>query len=517
MKLKDLLLPAGLTLLTVWAVQMFFFNKKGTDTSGTAIRSGQSFIAPKSMVELKPLNKEIDFIDEKRPYKTVITEVETDLARITFSSDGASIGRFEVKRKLNGKESFINTVFPVTQTEKENRCLLVALNEKTPYYYKFVGKDETDSEINVRYQYSSAKSDLNVNKTYTIFKDTYKVNLKVELQPKRELVDPVQARIFFPSPFTPEVPGGPYSVFVNEKGSVKRTSGTRINEQEGLFHPQLFGADTKYFIHTMVEDQDKFVQRAYNRDKSSEKLFAILEGPEVTKPASWTVSFYFGPKEEVAMARVDDRLFQTLDYSGLLAPIAKVLLSFLKYLYKYVGNYGLAIILLTLLMRLLLLPFTMRAEQGLKKRAERQKKLKYIEQKYKHDREALNRAKVELMKGQVIPGLGGCLPMLLQIPIFFALSRVLSSSIEFYQAPFVFWITDLSARDPYYVLPILVVAVMLLQAFTGDKAQRMMFMIMAVVVGALFINLSAGLGLYIAVSSLLGVLQTTLQRKLRAA
>jgi len=517
MKFKDLLLPAGLTLITVWAVQTFLFPKKGASDASSTIRSGQSFVAPTSKIELKPLNKEIDFIDEKRSKKAIITEVETDLANYVFTSDGATLDRVEIKRVVNGKQRLINTVFPVIQNEKENGCFLVALEEKTPYYYTFIGRDETDSEVNIRYRYDSPKNDIAVSKIYTIFKETYKVNLTVELEPKKSLSDPVQARIFFPSPFTPEIPGGPYSVFVNEKGSIKRVVGNKINEQEGLFNPQLFGGDTKYFLHTMVEDQDSFVNRAYYREKSSEKLFAILEGPAVTQRTKWTVSFYFGPKEEAAMALVDARLFQTLDYSGILAPVSKFLLAFLKFLHKYVGNYGLAIILLTLLMKLLLLPFTMKAEKGIKQRAELQKKLKYVEQKYKHDKETLNQAKAELIKKHGMPGIGGCLPMFLQMPIFFALSRVLSSSIEFYQAPFMFWITDLSAKDPYYILPVLLISTMLLQAFTGEKSQQMTIIVMALVFGAFVSSLSAGLALYIMVSSLLGVVQTVLQRRLTTA
>ncbi len=518
MNFKDMLLPLGLALITVFAIQRFFFSSnKGQDSSGQGARSGQSFVAPRNKMDYRPLNREIDFIDEKRLHKAVMTEVETDLAKLVFSNDGASLERLEIKRKLNGKPSLINTVFPVGQKEREDKCFLVALENKTPYYYKLLGTSETDSAIEVRYQYRSPVSDVNINKTYTIFKETYKVNLKVEVEQKKELEEGVRARIFFPSPFTPEIPGTPSAVVVNEKGSVERKPGGKLDAQTGWFNPELFGGDSKYFLNVMVEDADKFVQRAYYRAPSDKKLFSILEGPNVQKPTSWTVSFYFGPKEEGAMARVDERLEQTLEYSGLLAPIAKFLLWFLKLLKEYVGNYGLAIIILTLLIRLFLLPFTMRAEEGMKKRLELQKKLKYVEQKYKNDKETLNRTKAELIRKHGMPGVGGCLPLLLQVPVFFALSRVLSSSIEFYKAPFVFWIHDLSAKDPYYVLPVLLVLAMLAQALTGEKSQRFMVVAMALVLGAFVANLAAGLALYIMMSSLLGVLQTTIQKRWKRA
>jgi len=515
MNFKDLLLPIGLALLTTFAIQYFFLggSKKGPDGGG--VRSGQSFTAPRSRQEQQPLKREIDFIDEKRLHKEETITVETNLATLEFSNDGASLERVEIKRKINGKASLIGTVFP--PMEREDKCFLVALNEKTPYYYKFIGTSETDSAIEVRYRYTSPASDVNINKTYTIFKETYKLNLKIELVIKKGLQEGVQARLFYPSPLTPDIPNGPSAIFVNEKGSVKKTAGGSLDVHKGWFKPAMFGTDNKYFIHAMIQDPDAFVQRAYYRGASKEKVFSILETPTVTEDTSWTLSFYFGPKEEGAMARVDSRLEQTLEYSGILAPISKILLAFLKFLHKHLGNYGLAIILLTMLIRLLMFPFTMGAEKGKKQRDEMQKKIKYLEQKYKHDRETLARAKAELIRKHGMPGLGACLPLLIQIPIFFALSRVLSSSIEFYQAPFFLWITDLSAKDPYYVLPVCMTITMLLQASVAEKSQRVIFIVMALVFGAFTASLAAGLALYIMISVLLGVLQTMVQRKMKAS
>jgi len=518
MNFKDLLFPIGLALLTTWAIHYFFLGGDRTQVpGGEAVRSGQSFTAPRSKQEQQPLKREIDFIDEKRLHKEEVTKVETELATLEFSNDGASLRWVGIKRKIHGKSSLIGTVFPKGYDQREDKCFLVALNEKTPYYYEFVGTSETDSAIEVRYRYTSPASDVNINKTYTIFKETHKLNLKIEVVVKKGLQEGVQVRLFYPSPLTPDIPNGPSAVFVNEKGSVQKTAGGSLDMHKGWFKPALFGSDNKYFIHAMIQDQDAFVQRAYYRGASKEKIFSILEGPTVTESTSWTLSFYFGPKEEGAMARVDSRLEQTLEYAGILAPISKILLAFLKFLHKHFGNYGLAIILLTILIRLLMFPFTMGAEKGKKKQNEMQKKMKYLEQKYKHDRETLARAKGEVIRKHGMPGLGACLPLLLQLPIFFALSRVLSSSIEFYQAPFFLWITDLSAKDPYYVLPVCMTITMLLQASVAEKSHRVIFIVMALAFGAFTANLAAGLALYIMISVLLGVLQTMVQRKMKAS
>jgi YidC/Oxa1 family membrane protein insertase len=189
----------------------------------------------------------------------------------------------------------------------------------------------------------------------------------------------------------------------------------------------------------------------------------------------------------------------------------------LNFLYTFLGNYGWAIVALTVLTKLVLLPFSLSGAKSMKKHAEMQKKLKYLQQKYKDDPETLMRERADLVRKEGLSGLSGCLPILLQLPIFFALSRVLSSSIELYQAPFFGWITDLSARDPYYILPILVALAMLLQATTVDAAQRMQLIIMALVFGAITANLSAGLCLYIFMSTLLGVVQAMIQQRCKVA
>jgi YidC/Oxa1 family membrane protein insertase len=183
----------------------------------------------------------------------------------------------------------------------------------------------------------------------------------------------------------------------------------------------------------------------------------------------------------------------------------------LKFLYSLIGNYGLAIIVLTVLVKLLLLPFTYKSEASMRQQAEVQKKLAYLQQRYKDDPEKLNQERTELIRKHGMPGLGGCLPLLLQLPLFIALSRVLYSSIELYKAP-MWWIPDLSASDPYYILPIGVAIVMLLQAATVDAKQRLSVIAMALVFGALTVNFASGLALYIFVSTLLTVVQTSTLR-----
>lgn len=516
MNIKDLILPLSLAVLVALAFQYFFF--KPDLLQQGAVSSGQRFIAPQSKEELKPLNTEVDFLDKKRPFPSTFSEVETDNMRLVFSSDAASLDRLEFKCKMNSDVNTIDTVFPVSDTEREDRCFLVAFNEKTPYYYKLINRNDTDKTTQLTYQ---ALFDGGIiEKQFTVYKDTYQLDLTVNIKTKDDFVGSVEPRIFYPSPIMADIVSTDVisAIMNNEKGGIRKISRGKVDLNEGWYSPTLFGSDDRYFIHAMVQDKDIFTQRAYYRLSGHKKLFSILEGPTIKEPKSWTISFYFGPKELKALANVDSRLEGTLDYAGWLSPIAKFFLMILKFLFRYLKNYGWAIIVLTVLIKLFLLPFTLKGESGAKKKqAELQKKMRYVEQRYKHDRERLAKEKSELIRKHGLPGLGGCLPLIIQLPIFFVLSRVLSSSIELYKAPFL-WISNLSGSDPYYIFPALIGVTMMAQAFfADDMKQRVPLMVTSLLLVFVSMSFAAGLALYIFVSTLLTVVQSIIQKKLKAA
>jgi len=514
MNIKDLLLPLGLALVSFWLVQYFFFDKKGA--TDNTIRAGQQFTAPQTAQAAKPLNTEVDFIDMKRPARVVRTELETDGAHYVFSTDAASLERLEFKRQAGREWITLGTVFPPNEYEREQRCFLVALDENTPYFYQLVDKKETDCDYVLTYR--TDHGDCSIEKEFKVYKHTYQIDLKMKFVPKGARI--FEPRLFFGSPQIPELKGDLVSgVMSNDRGSVDKKALRSLDPRIGWFSPQLFGSDDKYFINAMVNDSNSFINRAYYNVVDQDRLFSILEGGQYDKEVSWGLSFYFGPKELHAMTAVDSTLEQTLDYAGWLAPIAKFMLAFLMFIFSYVGNYGWAIIILTLLIRLILLPFTFKGEQNMKKQADFQKKLAYIKQKYQNDKQRLAQEQSELIRKHGMPGMASCLPMLLQLPIFYVLSRVLQSSIELYQAPFILWIRDLSAPDPYYVLPILVAVSMLLQPqpASSDIKTRLPMMGMALVFGAFSSTFSAGLTLYIFSSTILNVVQAWIQRRLKKA
>jgi YidC/Oxa1 family membrane protein insertase len=182
----------------------------------------------------------------------------------------------------------------------------------------------------------------------------------------------------------------------------------------------------------------------------------------------------------------------------------------MNFFYKFCRNYGIAILLLTLLIRALFHPLTKKSLKAMRERQRIQPQIAKIKEKYKDDRQRMNKEVMDLMKANKGNPLGGCLPLLFQMPIFFALYRLLYNAIELYQAPFFGWIKDLSTKDPLYITPILMGVAMFVQqkmtpTTTIDPTQQRMLMLMPIIFSFFMIALPSGLVLYILASTLLQI------------
>jgi YidC/Oxa1 family membrane protein insertase len=214
---------------------------------------------------------------------------------------------------------------------------------------------------------------------------------------------------------------------------------------------------------------------------------------------------------------VEPTLDQTVDF-GWFTVVAYPLLRLMNWLFGFFQNYGVAIILLTVLVKLITLPLTYKSMKNMKEMARLQPQLKKIQDKHKDDREALQREMMSFMKTHKYNPMAGCWPMLIQMPIFFALYRVLYSSVELYQAPFAFWLKDLSLKDPYYVMPVLVTITWFFQQkltpqTTTDPVQKRMMQFMPVIFGIFMISLPSGLGIYFLVNAILSIVQQVVFNK----
>ena len=270
----------------------------------------------------------------------------------------------------------------------------------------------------------------------------------------------------------------------------------------------------RYFLSTWIPSQEKIYQY-YNKVENG--IYTIgLSDKAITVPAGRKEIiknvFYVGPEIADNIASLSPGLDRTVDY-GWLWVISVGFFWVLKNIYKLVGNWGAAIILITILIKLAFYKLSESSCRSMARMKELMPKMQALKERYGDDKQKLHQATMELYKREKINpfNLGGCLPMLIQIPFFIALYYVLIGAVELRHSPFVFWIRDLSAADPYYILPILMGISMFLQQrlspTSADPAQAKMMMLMPVIFTVFFINFPSGLVLYWLVNNVLSILQ----------
>jgi YidC/Oxa1 family membrane protein insertase len=254
----------------------------------------------------------------------------------------------------------------------------------------------------------------------------------------------------------------------------------------------------------------------YYTDAQAGNLFAIgyktLTPTQVAPGAKATLStrLYVGPKEQHRLEKMDESLKLTVDY-GWLTVIAAPLFWVLEWLHKMVGNWGWAIILLTILIKAVFYPLSVASYRSMAHMRKMQPRMQALKERFGDDKQKLNQAMMELYKTEKINPLGGCLPILVQIPVFISLYWVLLESVELRQAPWALWIKDLSAPDPFFVLPVLMGATMLAQQWLNpqpvDPLQKKLMYALPVVFTGMFLFFPSGLVLYWVVQNILSVAQ----------
>ncbi len=222
----------------------------------------------------------------------------------------------------------------------------------------------------------------------------------------------------------------------------------------------------------------------------------------------FNIRFYLGPKRHDLLKEHDLEIKSIINY-GWFDIIAKPMFWVLNQFHSLTGNWGWAIILLTAVVKILFFPLTQRGFKSMQKLQKLQPQMKRLQEAYKDDKEKMNQEMMALYKEHKVNPVGGCMPMILQIPIFFALYKVLLESIELKGAEFILWIKDLSLQDPYYVTPLLMGASMFVQQMmtpkTGDPMQRKMMMALPVIFTVMFLTFPAGLVVYWLVNNILTI------------
>ncbi|MHB8484733.1 MAG: membrane protein insertase YidC [Candidatus Acidiferrales bacterium] len=319
-------------------------------------------------------------------------------------------------------------------------------------------------------------------------------------------------------------------VFYSESGKIEYFNYKKLGIKDHQDQPaqvngfmEAAGIEDTFFTAAFLPNQPGMTlwdwtqqQSITDEGKTTQQPVAeMAAGPQT--PGSWSTRLYVGPKDLTELGKLQPSLSGLVQF-GYMSFVAKPLLRLLKWIYKYVPNYGWDIILLTLAINMALFPLKVKSWHSMKKMQKAMPRIKAIQEKYKKysmrdpRRKGMQEEMSAIYKEEGANPVGGCLPQLIQMPIWFALYRMLQYSIELRHAPWIGWIHDLSARDPYFILPILMTVAMyymtkMTPQTVTDPAQQKMMMLMPLAFGIFLFMYSSGLVLYIFTSSVVGIAQ----------
>ncbi len=290
-----------------------------------------------------------------------------------------------------------------------------------------------------------------------------------------------------------------------DKGAQRKAS---VGGWTGVMH--------RYFIAALISNPKQNYQYYFKGDGSTYQAGVIDAGKLEGSDAVFSTHLYIGPKSIPILKEAGSGLERSVDF-GLVAPISKPMHSFLSWLYGYLGNYGWCIIVLVLSIKLLFFYPTQKSYESMAGMRKLQPEMTRLKELYGDDKQRMSQEMMALYKKHKVNPMGGCLPIIIQIPVFFALYRVLLISIEMRQAPFIGWIHDMSVQDPYFVLPVIMGASMLVQQRLNpkppDPMQAKVMQFLPVIFTGMFLFFPAGLVLYWVVNNILSIVQQRLVMK----
>lgn len=509
---------------------------EATQETKSVEESSQSELTPSAMDE--PVQDLVSKGETKAQAKEIV--VENDVATLVLSTKGAQITSYELKT--------------YKQTVKKDSPPKNLLTETEGSYAGFVGlknypafnsqkvfelvSDTHNSEGVRTIKLRWANSQVEILKTFTF--GTYETPYAstVDYQVKNLSSQPLAIQPYLQNQFGQKEEEKSSGVLgfldrFKQQDLFGRVYYTTENEIEQVMDWNDLKSDTSENTITWAGLADRYfllanvvlegIENPLAEYKRSGNLLVerILPEKAITLNAgqSTTAQFqtYFGPKINQSLQAAGHNLSESVDY-GWFSFMAMPILWLMTLLYELIGNWGLAIIALTFIVKLILHPVNKKAMTSMKGMQQLQPKLKELKEKYADDRDKLNQATMQLFKTHGVNPASGCLPMLLQMPIYIVLYKVLWNSIELYHAPF-FWVyQDLSAPDPYFIAPVLMGIFMFLQqkltpAASADQTQQKMMMILPLMFTVFMLFLPVGLVLYIFVNTVMSVIQQYLIKK----
>jgi YidC/Oxa1 family membrane protein insertase len=455
----------------------------------------------------------------------ITTTVDRPEYVAVFSNRGAQLISFKLRNYKDKKKQPVELVKerPLTRAdfpfaiEAQNAAIAARLN--TSLYAVNVVRD--DHEVIRSIEYRFAGDGVSAKKTF-MFDQPYLFDFNIAVTPPipyRAIIGP-GIRVLGPDERDNRI-------IITGNGVVQRDGSLDVLPREKgdrlrIYGPVDFvGIEDNYFLSVLrPKKADGAVLRRIDVPAANEIRKELYAGVNAAPDGTIAGNAFFGPKETKLLDRYG--LASTLQF-GTFGIIARFLLGVLVWINQSTRNYGWAIIVLTILIKVVLYPLQHKSIVSMKKMQKVQPKMEAIKSRFKKartDPEQRNKMNAEMMKlyqQEGINPMSGCIPILLQLPILWGFYGLLSKAIELRGAPFMGWITDLSDKDPFYVTPILMTITMFIQTWitpaTGDPSQRRMFLIMPLVFGFIFKDMPSGLVLYWLVQNILTIVQQMIMNK----
>jgi YidC/Oxa1 family membrane protein insertase len=445
--------------------------------------------------------------------------IETPLYTAVFSTRGGALKSFKLKEYKATLEENSPLIEMVQVMEGSELPLSVAFADSSlnlpgdaPYEADRKELDLTKNTQPGKIVFSySAPGQYRVEKIFTFYPDRYSFDHEVRFQNSTNVA---LSQNLFVRWYEELGKKG-----IDEEGAIALVKGSAERESGAKFEKRAFGPDVgwggfenKFFIGAMIPKQPALTSVSFVKDARGQ-IVVSMEGPKNTIPPGqagvFNYTHYVGPKEFDRLKAEGVGLEAAINIGNWMKWLAFPFLILMQFLYKYVGNYGIVIIIITVLTKIIFWPLGNKSYKSMKEMQKVQPKMAELKERYKDDKQKLNAAVMELYKTHKINPLGGCLPVVIQIPVFIALYQLLSYAIELRHAPFFWWIQDLSAKDPYYITPIIMGATMLIQQKMtppmGDPMQQKMMLLMPVVFTFLFLNFPSGLVIYWLINNVLSI------------
>ncbi len=497
-------------------------------TSSTATSGGTTTVAPSPAPSAAPVAPATVAAHPVTPVAAETQQVSiVDMPDYTarFSNRGAELVSFKLKHYKNHDGSVVELVkardpqrtdFPFS-LESSDRNLAPRLNSAL-----YAVDDQTQSGTRVlTFRYAAADG-VSATKTFRLT-DEYLFSWSVQVTPGRNVrVD------IGPGIRTLEKEESDSRFVITGNGVAQINDSLKsVNREKAQFFvyegAQFIGVEDNYFLTVLKPDRGGAASlrgvdfpTAVKGEKRRDLYAAVnLDGDGVAGGVA-----YFGPKQTAILDKYGFE--RTLQY-GTFGLIARFFLICLVWINKYTHNYGWAIVVLTVLIKLVLFPLQQKSMNSMKKMQKLQPKVESIKSRYKKaktdpdQRQKMNTEMMKLYQQEGVNPAGGCLPLVIQFPIFIGFYNLLSHAIELRGQPWIFWIHDLSLKDPYYITPLLMTVAMFIQQLitptTADPAQKRMFMFMPLIFGWIFKEFPSGLVIYWLAQNILTILQQLIMNK----